>query len=419
MIKIQVGVGSFSARGFMSDRSLSLRLSVLAGALFVVSTNSLNIAGLLPNIAESLDVSIGSVSYGITVYAVVAAVASPMIAAVFSHRSRTSVLVSGMVLVAAGTLATALAPNLSWFIAGRAFAALGGAAVVPVVTAVAPQIVEPSWRGRALATVGLGFTAATALGAPLATALAAVTNWRFSIGTVAGLAALAAFAMSRLTRGLPSGSAPAGRALRTVLSNPFVLIALLGNTLITLATEVVYIFSAEVSGRTGTSLAILLFFFGVAAIGGNHLGGWLTDRWGTGRAGLVGAAVLASVLLYLTLAGNNYLLAAVGFAVFGVTSYMVVVPRQYQLIAIAPGVATVSLSCFTTAMYIGLAFGPVIGAQLVPHGGSAVAFGGALIACLAFALFLMGLLLQRRVRHVTPYPETSADTGNQIAKTPR
>ncbi|MEV0044016.1 MFS transporter [Nocardia rhamnosiphila] len=402
----------------MFDRSLSLRLSVLAGALFVVSTNSLNIAGLLPNIAESLDVSIGSVSYGITVYAVVAAVASPLIAAVFSRRSRTLVLVSGLVLVAAGTVGTALAPNLSWFIAGRAIAALGGAAVVPVVTAVAPEIVAPERRGRALATVGLGFTAATALGAPLATALAAVTNWRFSIGMVAGLAALAAFAMVGFMRDLPAAGVPAGRALLTVLSNPLVLIALLGNTLVTLAMEVVYIFSAEVSGRTGTSLATLLFFFGIAAIGGNHLGGWLTDRWGIGRAGLIGTAVLASVILFLTLADNNYVLAAVGFAAFGTTSYMVVVPRQYQLIAIAPQVATVSLSCFTTATYIGIAFGPVIGAQLVPRGGSAVALGGALVACLAFALFLMGLLLQRRIRHATPFAETSADAGKQIAKTP-
>jgi|GEM_PF-5480238 len=122
----------------MLDRSSTFRLTLLAGALFIVSTNSLNIAGLLPDIAETLGVSVGSVGYGITVYAVVAAIASPVLAAILSRRSRTVVLACGLAVVAVGTMASALAPDLSWFIGGRAVAAL--------------------------AAVGLGFTAASALG---------------------------------------------------------------------------------------------------------------------------------------------------------------------------------------------------------------------------------------------------------------
>lgn len=176
----------------MLDRSSTFRLTLLAGALFIVSTNSLNIAGLLPDIAETLGVSVGSVGYGITVYGVVAAIASPVLAAVLSRRSRTVMLACGLAVVAVGTMASALAPDLSWFIGGRAVAALGGAIVVPAVTAVAPEIVSPERRGRALAAVGLGFTAASALGAPLATALAALTDWRVSMGIVAASAALMA-----------------------------------------------------------------------------------------------------------------------------------------------------------------------------------------------------------------------------------
>lgn len=399
----------------MHGRSSSARLSLLAVATFIVSTNSLNIAGLLPNIAASLDVPIGSVSYGITAYAFVAAIASPLFASIFSRCPRTVVLATGLVVVAVGTFVAAAAPNLSWFIGGRALSALGGAAVVPVAMAVAPEIVPPERRGRALAAVGLGFTAATALGAPIATALAALTDWRVSMGIVAGLATMVSLAIIGYVRNLPIGHVPGGRALLTVFSNPLLLIALVGNVLVVLAMEIVYIFGAEVSGRTGTPLAILLLLLGIAGIVGNSVGGLLNDRWGHGPVGLFGTAVLVCTLLFLMSAGNNYSLAAVGFAAYGMASYLVTIPRQHQLISIAPQVATVSLSWFSTTNYVGIALAPLIGAQLVSSGGSAIALGGAGVACLALALFVLGLQVQRRTARPTPVP-TLVDTGGQATR---
>ncbi|MEU5844204.1 MFS transporter [Rhodococcus sp. NPDC047139] len=407
----------FRNRGVVHGHSPSVRLALLGVATFVVTTNSLNIAGLLPNIAEGLDVSIGSVSYGITAYALVAAIASPLFASVFSRRSRTAVLTTGLVVVAVGTSVAAVAPTLAWFIGGRALSALGAAAVVPVAMAVAPELVAPERRGRALAAVGVGFTAATALGAPIATALAALTDWRVSMGIVAGLAALVSFAMMGFVRDLPIGHVPGGRALLTVFSNPLLLIALVGNVLVVLAMEIVYIFGAEVSGRTGTPLAILLLLIGIAGIAGTLAGGRLDDRWGHGPVGLFGTAVLACTLLFLTSAGNSYALAAVGFAAYGVASCLVVIPRQHQLISIAPQVATVSLSWFSTTNYVGIALAPLIGAQLVHDGGSAIALGGATIACLAFVLFALGLRVQRRTAHPTSVAATLADAGSRGART--
>jgi MFS transporter, DHA1 family, inner membrane transport protein len=399
----------------MYGRSTSVRLVLLAVASFVVSTNSLNIAGLLPNIAATLEVPVGSVSYGITAYALVAAIASPVLGTVLSRRSRTVVLASGLVVVAIGTLVAAMAPSLSWLVFGRVIAALGGAAVVPVATAVAPELVAPERRGRALAAVGLGFTAATALGAPIATALAAVTNWRVSMGVIAGLAALIALAITLFMRELPIRSVPVGNALLAVLSNPLLLIALVGNVLVVLAMEIVYIFSAEVSGQTGTSLAILLLVFGMASIAGSYAGGGLNDKLGEGPSGLLGTAMLACVLLVLMMAGHSYALAAVGFAAYGIASYVVVVPRQHQIITIAPQLAAVSLSWFSTTTYLGIALAPVIGARLVPSGGSAIALGGAAVACLAFALFALGLKVQHRKARTMTVVETSSEGGAAVS----
>ncbi len=217
-------------------------------------------------------------------------------------------------------------------------------------------------------------------------------------------------------RGLPIGHVPGGRALLTVFSNPLLLIALAGNVLVVLAMEIVYIFGSEVSGRTGTHLAILLLLLGIAAIVGNLVGGLLNDRWGHDPVGLLSTAVLACTLLFLMFADNSYALAAVGFAAYGMASYLVIIPRQDQLISIAPQVATVSLSWFSTTNYVGIALVPLIGAQLVPSGGSALTLGGAAVACLAIALFALGLQVQRRTARLTPVVVTFADAGTQPAR---
>jgi|GEM_PF-3704888 len=183
--------------------------------------------------------------------------------------------------------------------------------------------------------------------------------------------------------------------------------------------EIVYIFSAAVTGRTGTSLAIVLLAFGTTAIGGNYLGGRLADRYGIGAAGSIGTAVLAGVLCLLVLADSNYVLAVAGFAALGAASYIVLIPRQYQLITLAPEVATVSLSWFTTAMYMGIGLAPVIGAQLVPRGGPAIALAGTVVACLALALFVLGLLLQRRLPTRTTTADATVEARESVAETPR
>ncbi len=58
---------------------LSLRLVVLALGTFAIGTGSFVFAGLLGDVAEDLEVSVGAAGQLITVYAVVYAVGSPVL----------------------------------------------------------------------------------------------------------------------------------------------------------------------------------------------------------------------------------------------------------------------------------------------------------------------------------------------------
>ena len=81
---------------------------------------------------------------------------------------------------------------------------IGGAAFgayMATALAVAGRLAPDHRRARAIGTVVAGLTAATALGAPLGTALGEAAGWQVPFIAIGALALLAAYAIHRL---LPS-----------------------------------------------------------------------------------------------------------------------------------------------------------------------------------------------------------------------
>ncbi|MCY0960251.1 MFS transporter [Streptomyces sp. H27-H5] len=60
-------------------------LVVLAAAMFAIGTDSFVIAGILPDSADSLDVSVGTAGWLLTAYALTYAVLGPVMAALTGH----------------------------------------------------------------------------------------------------------------------------------------------------------------------------------------------------------------------------------------------------------------------------------------------------------------------------------------------
>ncbi|ERK73414.1 hypothetical protein N136_00205, partial [Leifsonia aquatica ATCC 14665] len=130
-----------------SYRRTTPALVVLALGLFVVGTNAFVIAGLLPQIASTLGTSPSAVSVSITTYSLVVAIAAPAVSILLPRVPRSTLMGAGLALFAVGTAVAALAPDLGWFIAGRTFSGVGGAALVPTATAAAAALSAPEKRG--------------------------------------------------------------------------------------------------------------------------------------------------------------------------------------------------------------------------------------------------------------------------------
>jgi predicted MFS family arabinose efflux permease len=376
------------------------RLAILAVGLFAVATNGFMIAGILPSIADTLGVHASDVSYSITWYSITVAIAAPLISILFPRMSRTTLMAGGLVLVALGTLLAALAPTLLVFTLGRVVAGLGGAAIVPAATAAAAAIAPPERRGRAIAFVAVGFTASTAFGAPLGTAVAAVGGWRLPLFALAGLAALVAVAVAFFVRSIPVGE-PISVARRfAVLANHKTDLTLAATLLAVAGFNVVYIFSSAVTRQAtdgnGGLLAGLLLVFGVSGIAGNLLAGRLTDRYGNRRTAAVAFGTQVLVMLALPFTATSLVGTGILFALWGISANASLLPVQHRLIEIDPATSGVALSWYSTALYAGISIAPLLGAAALHiGGGELVPIVGALAAALGLLAFQLGWVRRR------------------------
>jgi predicted MFS family arabinose efflux permease len=381
------------------------RLGILAIGLFIVGTNGFVIAGLLPSIARTLGVGASDVSYSITDYAIVVAIASPVVSILFARVSRTVLMSLGLVLIAIGTVIAAAAPNLGVFTAGRIVAAFGGAALVPAATAAAATLASPERRGRAIAFVAVGFTAATAFGAPLGTALAGIGGWRVPLFGLAGLAAILAAAVAIFVRHIPLGQAISARRRFATLADRRILFVLVATLLVVSGFNVVYIFSSAVTARaTGNSpglLALLLLVFGVGGIAGNVVAGPLTDRFGNRVVATTVLVAMAISLGLLPIAAGSLVGTAILFGLWGIMANAIALPIQHRLVQVNPEAAGVALSWYSTALYGGIAIAPPLGAIALGLGNAQVVPEiGAVAVVLALVVFLLGYLAVRTARTV-------------------
>jgi predicted MFS family arabinose efflux permease len=389
-----------------------LKLALLSTGLFLTGTNAFVIAGLLPTLAEAFGTTRAAVGYSITIYALVIAVAAPAASILLGRISRTTLIVSGLILMAIGIFITASAPTIEIFIVGRAIGALGGAVLVPTSTAAGPALLPPRRVATAIAVVTLGFSLATAVGAPAGTALAAAYGWRAPFFIIAGLAALLAVLVALVVRGVPIPPIASIRQRLRPLRDGRVTLGLVSTLLLILGFNIVYLFSSSVTeGSTGGSgglLALLLLAFGLGSVAGNVAAGPVTDRFSARTTFTVLVVMQIVILVLITLIGGTFWIEVVLFALWGATALGATIPIQHRLATIDRATTGLTLSWFTSAQYLGIAIAPVVATTAAGlAGASLIPIAGAVVLAVCIVTFRLGFTRK------TGSPQPTIHTGRE------
>lgn len=390
-------------------------LLALAIGAFGIGTTEFVVMGMLPEIADGLDVSVSAVGLLISAYAIGVVVGAPTLTALGLRFTPRQTLVALMVVFVVGNTLAALAPTYGTLAAARVLTALAHGSFFGVGAIAARRLVEPARATQAISLMITGLTLANVIGVPAGTWVAQQTSWRLVLGAIAviGLVTIAG-----LLAWLPGGDAePAD--LRTELSafRRGQVWLVLGLTMIGFAaTFAVYSYVSpiltDLAGISEHGVTPVLALFGVGTTIGTLLGGRLGDRFGFGFVA-VGMIAVAVVLAAFSFVAENAIAAVVLLVLFGMVGFAMgpVVQNGVIVAAQVRGGGSLVSAANQGAFNIANAIGAALGALFIAQGfgltapmwvGAVLAVVGAVIAS------LIALGHRRRAVPATPVQRTTA-----------
>src|SRR5690242_9980499 len=160
-----------------------LRLGILIFCVFSVTTGEFVVAGILPEVAADLGVTVGAAGLLVTAYAVGMIVGGPLLTAVTAGIDRKRLMVALLAVAVVGNAVSALAPDFRLLLAARLLTALVTSTFFAQAVVIAVQSAAPERAGTMVARLAFGMNLAMILGAPIGTRIGSQWGWRATFAT--------------------------------------------------------------------------------------------------------------------------------------------------------------------------------------------------------------------------------------------
>ncbi len=379
-----------------------LAIFALAVGGFTIGTTEFMTMGVLPEVAEGVDVSVPTAGHIISAYALGVVVGVPILAFFGAALPRRGMLVGLMAVYAVFNILSAAAPSYEVLTAARFLDGLPHGAYFGVASLVAASLVTPERRGRAVASVMLGLSVANVVGVPLATFLGQQVGWR-STYLLGGLLALATVALVlAVVPSVPGDPEASGRKeAREFFGSLQVWLTMAVGAVGFGGMFAVYSYIAktvtEVGGLERGTVPFFVLALGLGMVVGTWLAGELA-AWSVFRSLILsGATGIVLMLVYFAAAPHGWLLLPVAFLVTA-TGSVLVVNLQLRLMDVAGGAVTLGAAMNHAALNIANALGAWLGGLVIAagHGYRAPALVGAGLATIGVALLLISAVTHRR-----------------------
>ncbi|CCG86105.1 MFS transporter [Erwinia piriflorinigrans] len=370
---------------------MPVSLLALALSAFAIGTTEFVIMGLLPEVANDLQVSLPSAGWLISGYALGVAVGAPIMALLTARLPRKGTLMLLMAIFIVGNILCALAYSYNLLMLARVVTALCHGAFFGIGAVVAASLVAPGKQASAVALMFTGLTLANVLGVPLGTWFGQMFGWR---ATFWGVAVIGVLAIIGLIVSLPTNrnEKPVHLASEvSALNNGRLWLSLLMTVFFAAAMFALFSYIAplllQVTGISNRGVSWTLFLIGAGLTAGNILGGRLAD-WKVSFSLILCFSLIALFSLLFSWSSHSLWLAEITLFLWAMATFAMVPALQINVVRHgkeAPNlVSTLNISAFNLGNALGAwVGGAVIGAG---YGLTAVPISAALLA-------LIGLLV--------------------------
>ncbi|MFJ8674861.1 MFS transporter [Streptomyces sp. NPDC093589] len=351
---------------------MPLKLISLMLCVFGITTGEFVIAGILPDVASDLDVSIPSAGLLVTAYAIGMIIGGPVMTALTARYARKPLIVALLVIVVVGNLASAFAPVYAVLFVARIITALVTATFFANAIVIAASTAPEGKQASTVSKLVFGMNLSMMLGAPIGTVIGNNFGWRATFIVIAGVCLLGLLLVLQLVPSVEA-STPGTSAVAElrVFRSRNVQLAIVVTAVANMGLLMVFTYFAplltDVTGFASGAVAILLLVYGVGAAVGNFVGGWLSDRaLMPSQIGLLG---LLTVGLLLTWAvSGNIAATAVMVFLIGALGFSVIPGMQTRVLNTASSAPTLAIAVNASAYQVAAALAGWLGGRVIDGG---------------------------------------------------
>lgn len=395
---------------------MPLALLALTLSAFAIGTTEFVIVGLIPTMANDLQVSLPSAGLLVSLYALGVAIGAPVLTALTGKWNRKSVLLGVMSSFVIGNLLAWQAPGYPTLVVARILTGLAHGVFFSIGSTIATGLVPKEKAASAIAIMFTGLTVALVTGVPLGTYIGQQFGWQstFLIVALLGLIALLG-SMLLVPRNLPQPPATKLVAQFKVLTQPRLLLVYAITALGYGGTFTAFTFLApileQVSGFSTHMISLIMLVYGGSVAVGNLWGGKLADKMGPIKALTLIFTGLAAILLVFNITAFNPLAAVATILIWGAFAFGNVPGLQVYVVKLAerytPDAVDVASGLNIAAFNVGIALGAWGGGMIVAQAGLMhTPWVGALVVLVALLLTRISGYLDRKenTKNLIPRP---------------
>jgi predicted MFS family arabinose efflux permease len=346
------------------------RLAIGWLTMFLVGTELFVISPLLPLISADFRSSPALTGLGVTIFALTYMVSAPLFGQLADRIGRRRVLICCLYAFVGVNLLTAAAGNLAWLLAARFIAGVVTGGISPSIYALVAGMAPVDRRASWLAVVVSGLLVSLSLGAPLGGLAGASIGWSSVFCALAAASLVLAWLNTQIwpldNIGGDFAARPHGLAILAFAPRLGPVVAW------STALYGVYTYLGVGLASLGFSpewIAEVIAAYGCGAIAGVLIGGRVADSLGVQSASGLSLAGLGASLMLLRFALAEGVMIDFAFGFASAVAQAFFPAQQSGLAKDFPNHKATVLAWNSSALFLGISLGSLIGGQMFSVGG--------------------------------------------------
>ncbi len=367
-------------------------LIALAVGGFGIGMTEFVIMGILPEVADAMQISIPKAGHFISAYALGVVVGAPLLTIIGGKWPAHKVMLGLMIWFTVFNTLSAFSGSYEVLMLARFLSGLPHGAFFGIGAVVAGKLAKPGKEASAIATMFTGLTVANVIGVPLGTWLGQNFDWSASFLAVGVVGLFAMASIKFWMPELPQASTEGIRKDLKVLKKAELWMVILLTTIGTGGFFAWYSYISplitDVAGHPESIVSYAMIIAGLGMVVGNFVGAKLAEKFSPIYAVLIALTFMVIALIANTYFAYDKIRVLVTTFLIPVIAFCVATPIQMAVINSAKGSEMLGSSLNQSAFNMGNASGAYLAGLPIAYGygyasaelvGAAMAFCGILI----------------------------------------